>query len=121
MIHAGAIIGAGMSQGSSKTFRARSKLALFKTFRNDHDRRDFVSAGAAAGVAAAFGAPIGGVLFAMEEAATHWTQSLTWRTFFCALSAKAALNWLLTAEELILRIQFSKIQLRRCILSLLTP
>ena len=44
MIHTGAIVAAGVSQGSSKTFRIRTKW--LKRFRNDHEKRDFVSAGA---------------------------------------------------------------------------
>lgn len=73
MIHMGAIVGAGLTQGQSRTFGWN----LFSRFRNSRDKRDFLSAGAAAGVAAAFGAPVGGLLFAMEEVSSFWDQQLT--------------------------------------------
>ena len=65
MIHAGAVVAAGISQGRSTTFNKDFKL--FEYFREDHEKRDFVSGGAAAGVSAAFGAPIG------KWFVTNWT------------------------------------------------
>ncbi|MBN3306786.1 CLCN6 protein, partial [Amia calva] len=91
MIHCGSIVGAGLPQFQSITFK---KINFnFPYFRSDRDKRDFVSAGAAAGVAAAFGAPIGGTLFSLEEGSSFWNQALTWKVLFCSMSATFTLNF----------------------------
>ncbi|XP_066289417.1 chloride channel protein D-like isoform X1 [Branchiostoma lanceolatum] len=85
MIHMGGLIGAGLSQFRSGTLGFA--LPFFQRFRNSEDRRNFIQAGAGAGVASAFGAPVGGLLFAMEEVSSFWNMKLTWQTFFCCMIA----------------------------------
>ncbi|BFZ58887.1 hypothetical protein PYCC9005_005954 [Savitreella phatthalungensis] len=55
-------------------------------------RRKTISAACAAGVSTAFGAPIGGVLFALEEASTFFSQKTMWRSFFSAAVAAGLLR-----------------------------
>ncbi|XP_059164918.1 chloride channel protein C-like [Physella acuta] len=85
MIHMGAIIGSGLSQLSG--YLKRIRLPFFERFRNPEDKRNFISAGVAAGVSAAFGAPVGGLLFCMEEVSSFWTKTLAWQIFFCCIIA----------------------------------
>eukprot|EP00873_Tetraselmis_striata_P043550 jgi/Tetstr1/463814/TSEL_008628.t1 len=100
MIHIGAIIGAALSQGESTTLGCMT--GFFKRFRNSRDLRDFVTAGVAVGVAVAFGAPVGGLLFAFEEIASYWTVSLSWQVFFACMTAFLSINFLRSAESAVL-------------------
>ncbi|KAJ5039052.1 uncharacterized protein L3040_006723 [Drepanopeziza brunnea f. sp. 'multigermtubi'] len=61
---------------------------------NDGKRREVLSAAAAAGVAVAFGAPIGGVLFCLEEVAYFFPAKTLFRTFFCCITAALTLKFL---------------------------
>ncbi|CCF43745.1 voltage gated chloride channel [Colletotrichum higginsianum] len=65
---------------------------LFEKYRrNAAKTREILSACAAAGVAVAFGSPIGGVLFSLEEMSNYFPLKTLWRSYFCALVATAVL------------------------------
>eukprot|EP00026_Physarum_polycephalum_P003180 Phypoly_transcript_03190.p1 GENE.Phypoly_transcript_03190~~Phypoly_transcript_03190.p1 ORF type:complete len:664 (+),score=72.92 Phypoly_transcript_03190:292-1992(+) len=59
---------------------------------NEGKKREILSAAAAAGVAVAFGAPTGGVLFSLEEVSYYFPAKVLWRTFFCANIAALGLS-----------------------------
>ncbi|MBE3049203.1 chloride channel protein, partial [Candidatus Bathyarchaeota archaeon] len=61
---------------------------LFSKYRRSATKtREVLCACAAAGVAVAFGSPIGGVLFSLEEMAGYFPLKTLWRSYFCALVA----------------------------------
>ncbi|CAM8966316.1 unnamed protein product [Rhodiola kirilowii] len=80
MVHSGACVAALLGQGGSKRYGLTWKW--LRLFKNDRDRRDLITCGAAAGIAASFRAPVGGVLFCLEEMASWWRSALLWRAFF---------------------------------------
>jgi chloride channel 3/4/5 len=61
---------------------------FFSKFRdNEARKRELMSSAAAAGVAVAFGAPVGGVLFSLEEVSSYFPPQTMWRSIFCAIVA----------------------------------
>jgi chloride channel 7 len=77
LVHMGSIVG---------MMTAYLPFKIFDYFRNDVEKRKLLAAGIASGVSAAFGAPIGGSLFAYEisKPNTFWSFSLTWKVFFAS-------------------------------------
>ncbi|KAE8021341.1 hypothetical protein FH972_007239 [Carpinus fangiana] len=80
LVHIGCCIASLLGQGGPNNYRL--KWRWIRYFDNDRDRRDLITCGASSGVCAAFRAPVGGVLFSLEEVATWWRSALLWRTFF---------------------------------------
>ena len=74
---------------------------FLKYFRNEVDKRNFMAMGLATGITAAFGAPIGGSLFAYEltKPANFWTLNLTWRVFFSCSICSFILNILKSIQN----------------------
>lgn len=70
MVHTGACVASLLGQGGSKKHGLTWKWLRY--FKNDRDRRDLVTCGSAAGIAASFRSPVGGLLFALEEMASWY-------------------------------------------------
>ncbi|KAL0953386.1 hypothetical protein HGRIS_004625 [Hohenbuehelia grisea] len=68
---------------------------FFKEFRhNEAQKRKLLAAAASAGVSVAFGSPLGGVLFGLEELDTFANDSdVIWRGFVASAIAAVSLQW----------------------------
>lgn len=70
-----------------------SMAKLFPRYKNSAFKgREFLTAAAAAGVAVAFGSPMGGVLFSIEEISSVFQLSTMAKSYFCSLVAVATLR-----------------------------
>lgn len=71
--------------------------------------REFLTATAGAGVAVAFGSPMGGVLFSIEEISSVFQLSTLWKTYFCSMIAVltlAAFNPFRTGQLVLFEISY---------------
>ncbi|KAK6461446.1 voltage-gated chloride channel [Scheffersomyces coipomensis] len=91
-------IGSGLSvgkEGPSVHYAVcvgNSIAKLVAQYRRSASRaREFLTATSAAGVAVAFGSPMGGVLFSIEEISSAFHLSTIWKSYFCSLVAVATL------------------------------
>ncbi|KAJ8660067.1 hypothetical protein O0I10_004295 [Lichtheimia ornata] len=65
----------------------------FQKYRTSKaEMREMLTASSAAGVAVAFGSPVGGVLFALEEMTSTFSNRSMWKSFFCAMIATIVLQ-----------------------------
>ena len=61
---------------------------------NEVKKREILSASVSAGVAAAFGSPIGGVLFSLESLSSYFPPQTMWRSFWCSITATLVLSYI---------------------------
>lgn len=85
---------------------------IFEKYRQNASKtREILSACAAAGVAVAFGSPIGGVLFSLEEMSSHFPLKTMLRSYFCALVATAvlaAINPFRTGQLVMFQVRYDR-------------
>ncbi|KAJ3576766.1 hypothetical protein NP233_g202 [Leucocoprinus birnbaumii] len=98
-VHVACCIGSLVAGLFSKFSRSQSKM------------REIITAASAAGVAVAFGSPIGGVLFSIEEMSHAFSIKTMWRSFFCALMATftlAAMNPFRTGKLVLFQVTYDR-------------
>ncbi|KAK6067676.1 voltage gated chloride channel [Seiridium cupressi] len=59
---------------------------------NEARKREVLSAAAASGISVAFGSPIGGVLFSLEQLSYYFPDKTMWQSFVCAMTAAVILQ-----------------------------
>ncbi|OBT86110.1 hypothetical protein VE02_05410 [Pseudogymnoascus sp. 03VT05] len=70
-------------------------MKFFSNINNNEARkREVLSAAAAAGISVAFGTPIGGVLFSLEQLSYYFPDKTMWQSFVCAMAAAVTLQTL---------------------------
>ncbi|KAG5926443.1 hypothetical protein E4U53_003080 [Claviceps sorghi] len=68
-------------------------IKLFSNVRdNEARKREVLSAAAASGISVAFGSPIGGVLFSLEQLSYYFPDKTMWQSFVCAMTAAVCLQ-----------------------------
>ena len=103
-ITAALAIGSGHSLGPedpSLQIGAGLASALGRRMRLSRDRMRLIApVGAAAGLAAAFNAPISAVLFVIEEVIGRWTAGILGSVVLSAISSVVVMRWFLGSEPL---------------------
>jgi len=103
-ITAALAIGSGHSLGPedpSLQIGASLASALGRAMRLSRDRMRLIApVGAAAGLAAAFNAPISAVLFVIEEVIGRWTAGILGSVVLSAVSSVVVMRWFLGSESL---------------------
>jgi chloride channel 3/4/5 len=77
---------------------------------NEARKREVLSAAAASGISVAFGSPIGGVLFSLEQLSYYFPDKTMWQSFVCAMVAAVtlqALNPFRTGKIVLYQIEYS--------------
>jgi CIC family chloride channel protein len=103
-IMAALAIGSGHSLGPedpSLQIGASLASSLGRRMHLSRDRMRLIApVGAAAGLAAAFNAPISAVLFVIEEVIGHWTAAILGSVVLSAVSSVVVMRWFLGSEPL---------------------